>query len=357
MNNLLLIVIFSINFSFLCSGETDQYLTNIEKAFEVCHSKLQPEVAELFLKIHENEKAHPEFIQCVTAQDSFFYAYQVIAKELYLKVGAEPREDFEFLRFPTQELLQSKEAFFSKYPTFIISDEEQAKAFKTTPYKLEEALRLFEIQDEATYLGLSQGEKETRHDDEDEDEDTPSRYAFNDTHPEISKELLSVNFTMETYRPLDSSLFVFLTGGSVSISSSFTLNQMVYELFHSFSLPSEKVKACMDELIEKAPRTKYGIINQIFLPKDNISQFLYLSFGGGFLHSVYDSKFEESLHEFQVNRQEEDFRTFRNFQARIIAGSLLCDPRVKILRYTLIPDDQQRAYELIVREALDNLFQ
>lgn len=348
--------LFAFLFVVQCSFACDSYLSNIEKAFEVCHSKLQPEVAELFLKIHESENEHPEFIQCVTAQDSFFYAYQVIAKELYLKVGGEPREDFEFLRFPTEELLQSKEAFFSKYPSFIITDEEQAKAFKTTPYKLEETLRLFEMQDEATYLGLSQGEEEPRHDDEDEGDDTPSRYAFNDTHPEISKELLSVNFTMETYRPLDSALYVFLTGGSVSIDSSFTLNQMVCDLFKSFSLPSEKVKACMDELIEKAPRSKYGIINQIFLPKDNISQFLYLSFGGGFLHSIYDSKFEESFHEFQLNRQEESFRTFRNFQARIIAGSLLRDPRVKILRYTLIPDDQQRAYETTVRDALDNLF-
>lgn len=61
----------------------DPHLTILKKRLKFAILS-QPEVADLFLKIYKNEKAHPEFIQCVTAQNSFFYAYQVIAKELYL---------------------------------------------------------------------------------------------------------------------------------------------------------------------------------------------------------------------------------------------------------------------------------
>jgi hypothetical protein len=180
--------------------------------------------------------------------------------------------------------------------------------------------------------------------------------------PEISKELLSVNFTMETYRPLDSALFVFLSGNSVSLASlsddreeykqKFT--KILHELFDSL-LPKEKLNEWLEKLIDKAPRSKFGIINQIFIPKENITKHMYLSFGGGFLHYVYDSNFEESYIEFQNNRQEESFRTFRNFQARVIAGSLFENPQVKILRYTLIPKEAEIQYEAIVRDAIDEL--
>jgi hypothetical protein len=403
-----------------CSGDKERYLFNIEKALDAgkFHEIFKPleypnrkEVKELFLRIYENEKAHPDFIQCLNAQDSFFYAYQVIAKELYRKLYGFPREDFEFLRFPTQNLLKTKEEFFSRYPSFIFSKEELAKEFKTTPDKLDETIKTFELCDEEEYLKISKHEDETSirlakefnttpdkldetiralntSDDEeylkitneekaderfDEGElnnselddyaETASRFQINDTISEISREIVSVNFTMETYRPLDSAMCAFLSSHSISLASisqdeaeyKQKLIQILYELFDSIPLPRKKLESCIEKLIEKAPRTNCGIINQIFLPKENVSHFLYLSFGGGFLHSIYDSNFEDSYGEFQANRQEESFRTFRNFQARIIAGSLFEDPKVKIIRYTLIPEETQRQYELFVRDVIDEL--
>jgi len=362
---------------FLSSNDKDQYLLNIEKSLHACrfdeefetitNPTLREEVKELFLQIYEKEKAHPEFVQCLTAQDSLFYAYQVIAKELYRKLYGLPRADFEFLRFPSQNILKTKEEFFSYYPSFILSKEELAKEFKTTTDKLDEALKLYERQYEDEYLRISRGEEEklnlSDNDECDEDEEISSRFSINDTDAEISKELLSVNFTLETYRPLDSAMFVFLSGYSVS-HASLSIDEKEYkrkffkilcELFDSLSLPREKLTDCLEKLIEKAPRSRFGIVNQIFIPKENITNCLYLSFGGGFLHSVYDSKFEESYIEFQNSRWDGSFRTFRNFQARIIAGSLFENPQVKILRYTLIPKEIEREYEAIVREAIDEL--
>lgn len=278
-----------------------------------------------------------------------------------------PRDDFEFLRLPKQNLLKSKEEFFLRYPSLILSEEELAKGFRTTPDNLEEALSIYEKQDEENYLRISRGEEETRNEFDDdnsmEDEETSSRFQINDTLPEISKELLSVNFTMETYRPLDSALFVFLSGKSVSLTSlsddqeeyNQKFTKILNELFDSLPLPKEKLNACLEKLIDKAPSSEFGIINQIFIPKENLTKHMYLSFGGGFLHSVYDSRFEESYREFQNNRQEESFRTFRNYQARVIAGSLFENPQIKILRYTLIPKEAEKDYETIVREAIDEL--
>lgn len=367
--------------SALSPTEKDCYLAHVDKALHVgrfderfdpsLYPNLRGEVKELFLRIYEKEKAHPDFIQCVTAQDSRFYAYQVIAKELYRKLYSEPREEFEFLRFPTQNLLKTKEEFFLRYPSLIYpSKEELAKHLKTTPDQLKEALRAYEIEEEEDFLRELAGEEwvedeSSDEDDEDEDEEdeVPTHLQLNDTVPKISKELLSVNFTMETYLPLDSTLFVFLADESVSLSSLSQnediyhqkLSKILYELFDSFGLPQEKLTVCIEKLIRNSPHTPIGIINQILLPKESIQHCLYMSFPCGFLNQVYDADFEQIHHEFQNNRQEDSFRTFRNFQARVIAGSLFEDSRIKIVRYTLIPEETQRQYEALVRESIDEL--
>lgn len=364
------IIIFSIILLFQCSA-SELYLSNIEKALNVCHfderfesPNLREEVKELFLRIHEMEKAHPDFIQVVTAQDSFFYAYQVIAKALYRKLYGHPKEDFEFLRFPSESFSKNKSEFFSRYPSLaFLSHEELAKRLNTTQDNLKRALFAFETQEEEDYLKLSRGEEEedSETDDDDDLEGDDETYQLNDTTLEVSKELISVNFTMETYLPLDSALFVFLTGKSVSLdltpdSHNEKYMRILKGIFDSTSLSEEKLTLALEKLIKNAPRSSFGIINQIFIPKKSISNCLYVSFAGGFLHQIYDSSFEEIYEEFQQNRQGNSFRTFRNFQARIIAGSLFEDPEVKILRYTLIPKEAELQYEKLVQETLNELF-
>lgn len=373
-----LFLILSIHCCLVFATEKDFYLANIDNTLKFCHVDpyQREEMRELFLQIYQVEKAHPDHIQCLTAQDSLFYAYQVIAKELYRKLYGQPKEEFEFLRFRSQKLSKNREEFFSRYP-MMITNEEFAKEFRTTPDNLKEAIRAHEIHSEENCLRISMGEDEVRHDfgndndfdDDDDDnresEEVPSKFQLlNDTVPEVSKELLSVNFTMETYCPQDSTMAVFLSGCSVSLSSlsdddeayEKRVSKIFYEIFDSLSFPQEKPSICIENLIKRAPRSSRGIINQIFLPKKNISNFLYLSFGGGWLHPIYDPNFEESYNEFQNNRKGGSFRTFRNFQARIIAGSLFDDPQVKIFRYTLIPKKEQRQYEALVRDEIDKLF-
>lgn len=81
----------------------------------------------------------------------------------------------------------------------------------------DQALKIFEMQHEAAFLGISQ----------EEDEET-ARYSFSNTHPEMSKELHSVD--LETSCPHDSPQYKFLNEGSVSISKTLTLEEMECEV-------------------------------------------------------------------------------------------------------------------------------
>ena len=351
------------------------YLKHIEDAIGYSSFETGDQMKRLnqfFLNIHALEEAYPEYVSCVTAQDSLFYAYQVVARELFRKLyGREVREDFQFLRFPTEHFMKTKEELFSKYPSLIVSFEEAAREFKTTPEQLAETLNIQEIKDEQERLRIALGlgedhrpnDSDSDSDDEDSDDETPDRYRINDSLPEVSRELISVNFSMETYRPLDTAMFVFLAGRSVSIGcasandNEYTLaiTKFLKTLFEPLSLPEEPLRKCLERLAREAPQTDLGIVTQIFLPRETLSDFLYMSFGAGFLHPYYDANLNESINAFQSDRQQDCFRTFRNFQGRIIAGSLTEDADVKIFCHTLIPEEQQRQYEQVVRESLDEL--
>lgn len=254
------VLFFCIHSSLFCFSDNELYLQNIDKTLDAfTHNggheaySARKEIKELLLQVYENEKAYPDFIQCVTAQDSYFYAYQVITKELYRNFFGTPREDFEFLRFPTQDLLKNKQDFFSRYPSLFFSNDDLAHYFGTTPDEVGGVMKILELEYEESFSRIANGEKELYNDSDDNEENVGedekySRYLINDTLQEVSREIISVNFTMETYRPLDSAMFVFLTGGSVSLSSLSNseeeylqkLTNILYEPFDSLSIPKDK---------------------------------------------------------------------------------------------------------------------
>jgi len=365
VKNFIVAIIFCVQICFVDCTE-DHYLINIENALNASsidgfkpleEASLVEEINALFLKIYHNENKYPDTIACLTAQDSIFYAYQVIAKELYIQVFGAPREDFEFLRFPTQKLLTTKEDFFNHFPSLIIPENTSDDQLDISNDSLLAYFDKHEKEEEAEFVKIINGEEICGGCEEAKEAEINFEFQICDTAPEISRELISVNFSLETYRPLDSVMFVFLSGKSVALVH----NQDEYkqkfikifsELFEYLYIPNEKLVACLEELIEKAPRSKFGIINQIFIPKDSVEKCLYLSFSGGFLHSVYDANFDKVLLAFQNSRTENPFRTFRDFQARIIAGALFEDPQVKILRYTLFPKEIEQEYEALVRDSI-----
>jgi hypothetical protein len=363
-------VLFVFNCCFACPSE-EMYLKHIEQALDASQIDgkrevvscpiLREKMKHLFLQIYEEEKVHPECIQCLTAQDSIFYVYQVIAKELYRKLYGEVKEDFEFLRFPAQKFTKNREEFFALYPSFKLSEKDVAEGFETVPEKLREVFDEYELVEEEEIVKILKGELENFSADDGEEEENPVENLL-DTDPKISRELLSVSFTLETYRPLDSALFVFLSGKAVGMSSIYDQEayfekflEILCGMFEGLGVEEEKLQCSLKKLIQAAPCTPVGIINQIFLPKEHAMQCLYPAFGGGFLHKIFDEDFEGVFKGFQENREQESFRTFRNFQARLIVGALFNDPRIKVMRYTLIPEETQKEYEKLVRIELNEL--
>jgi hypothetical protein len=318
------------------------YLLHLEKGLksleenEFCHHlkdlDRKNEILTLLLEVRKQEEQYSDFYQVVTAQDSQFFAYQVIAKELYKKIEGKEIPDFEFLRYPNIELIDNRKDLFSHFPSLNISKEALEKLYK-----------VFEAKEESP-------------------EHQEGKQEVNDILPEVSRQLLSVNFSLETCIPLDSALFVFIKGRGVvegcigqsdaEYKSKFVAH--IEEIFHSAGIKQEAYKPYLESLVQAAPMTKEGIINQIFLPKEKMKDFLYLSMSAGYLHDAKDEKIHEVIAAFQEERLRDDFPIDRNFQARVIVGSLF-NEEVKIFRHTLIPQEEQEAYQSFVETTIDHI--
>lgn len=312
----------------------DPYIINVEKGLkyleekELCYhlkdSVRKNEILNLLLEVRKQEEAFSDKYQVVTSQNSLFFAYQVIAKALYKKMHDREITDFEFLRYPDDSFYKTQIEFFAKYPFLYLTEEQELSA--------------------------------------DEDDDTE---PLNDTLPEISRQLISVNLSMETCLSLDSALFVFIEGKGVAqelmeqdqtklFIVKFT--NILEEMFKTAGLSPEAYKPYIEKLVMAAPTTREGIINQIFLPKDNIHDFLYMSHSGGFFYQENDANIHEVFALYQQERLGTEFQIDSNLQARILAGTLF-NEEVKIYRYTLIPQHEQEAYIQLVDEVLNEIFE
>jgi|688.fasta_scaffold204452_2 hypothetical protein len=286
-------------------------LSDYEPKFEYLTDARKQEILDLCVKIRIRELENVDQYQVVTAQDSLFFAYQVIAKTLHAALHGEGCQDFEFLRCPHHTLISNPEDLFAEYPALS---------------KMEEN-------------GIT-----------------------SDLQPDISRHLISCSLALETSTPADSALFVFLFGKGISEWSS-TREEDAYskkferhleELFECMGLARDSYAPFLSLLISAAPRTEEGIINQIFLPKENIQSHLYFAKSGGFFHPKQNRDVHETIKQFHHERLTSNLDMKKNLQARILTGSL-SNRGVKIYRYTLIPEQEQEAYKNLVDQVIQKI--
>jgi hypothetical protein len=375
MKKLTLLILLAFLNAGYCDSSPDPYVINIEKALSYAKSdptlalnsdpSFLPKIKEILMEIREKEKSYPDYIQCLTAQDSFFYAYQVIAKELWHKMGGAERKDFEYLRFPLQKLLQTKDQFFAQYPTFDSTHcfESSIERILLCELAMEEKAKrhygIFEETDPKVNDFLLLEEKQKK----DETDSTIPKF-IDDRDAEIGRELISVSFTMESFFPGASCMSVFLSGQSISLFAV-AKNEEAYrqklvailaELFNHLPLNPVIISDTVDKLFLHRPRCCYGIINQIFIQREHVENIVYWAFLGGLLHPTRNTNFLESYDELLRHRANPPFRTFKNYTGRIIAGGLFKDPDIKIFRYTLIDEEERMAYECYVRNVINSLY-
>lgn len=280
------------------------YIEHINKNLNGFECRRQ-EILNLMVQVRVKELEKCDLYQFVNAQDSRFFAYQVIAKCLYEMQACTAVDDFEFLRFPHGGLQQSAAEFFKKFPRLHRKDSD----------------KMFDLE------------------------------------PEISRQVLSGSLSMETNTPRDSAFYVFMHGKGVSHffnPHEDLFERHIAELFESAGFPQSVYGPYLRQLIGCAPKTNEGIINQIFLPKCTIEKYLYFASTGGPLHSEQNQNIHETIAQFQKERLCCDFDREKNIQARLFVGSLF-DGQVKIYRYTLIPEQEQIAYKKLVRETLQKM--
>lgn len=283
--------------------------------------RIQPLIPRIYQKEAELQSG---YYQVLTAQDSKFLAYQIILKELYRALFRHSFDEYEFLRpHRDPEIETDLSQFLSAHPDLAEVDQ------------------------------LAQESEDL----DDEAEEEFWARIESDTHPAISRQLISASFTLETSTPLDSALFVFAGGANLSGEiEGRVISQYLLDAFALEGLHSREIEECIGSLVECSPTSREGILLQFFLPKEEVSKFLYVSYGGGFVKREETDKIHETFLAHERKREWEKFDPEENDQVRILAGAL--DPfSVKIFRYSTIDPLLIQEYEGLVRSELKSLLE
>lgn len=276
------------------------------KAFE-------PLIKSIIRRERELEKTHYQF---VTSQDSIFIAYQVILKEWYKIKCQKKFDDYEFLRpYNHCNYEQNLHRFLSLHP-----DLSQLNRV------IQKSLGMTGRQSDAYWASV-----------------------HSDALPAVSKQLISASFTLESTPSLDSALYVFATKKGVCQESSYdSIFDLLMEVFHSEKKFTPSVKNALYALIKKAPISKEGVIMQIFVPKNEVSNVVYIANTGGFVRQNETRNIHKHIELFQRKRESVHFDAKSTDQVRILGGALSPD-KAKIYRYSTVDERAIRAYEVLVR--------
>lgn len=308
-------------------------LKKLEEAFEIIQKdyscdelacvETKAQIVNLFSLMRKKISEHTDSYPMIHAQDSFFFSYQVIAKELYELKNNQHLSKFKFFRCPNNVLTKTPSEFFNKYPPLYLTQEEVD----------------IELQKD--------------------DDERSDRCKINDSLPEISKELIAVNLIPETFVSLDSALFVFLSGGSIALGNNeeehpLVMQDRIKSIFEFNNISPRAYEPFLKTLLENAPTTNQGIITQIFIPIDKIDKHFYMSFGGGFYRPDQNQNMNEFLANLQKKYKENEFNVKENIQGRLIAGSLF-EPYIKMYQYSLIPKVERLKYKKLVMSTLKEI--
>lgn len=281
-------------------------------------------IEHLTMNVYKNEKKYSEkYYQFLTAQDSHFIAYQVILKALYELKYQRSFNEFEFLRaYRDPELKKELWDLFAEFPD------------------------LFNIK----YIHSA------LNDPSHPDAEKYKKGFDNDHNNRIQKQLIAASLTLESNQPTESALGFFKWGQNIH-DHAFTgmLAFFLIEAFAFEGMDSEEAIATIEFLLSQAPFTKMGILLQIFIPKEDIYNGVYVSFPFGYVNIEWTQNLHGYFAHLESLRESSNFDPNEDNQVRILTGSLVPD-RTKIFRHTLIPANELQKYEMLVRKEIKKLF-
>jgi hypothetical protein len=352
-----ILFLYLFSYNAFASTQSEVYLQHVEyclmafEALEGCQIDDHESVINLFQNVSIQEQDRPEYVQCVTAQPSDFYAYHVVAEKLLDKQYGLKRDHFTWIRCPLDPFCGSRKDLFELFPSLTAWRNWILSVSYQNPH-IFDMLEQAALDDEQLYrnqiIGIFPDDDD---DDSDEEEEIPNA-SINDTNPAVAKEILSVNFSLETYQLWDSAVWFFLNNSAGSFRD---VKPFLRNLFDSCHIPVEAYEPYLDELASRAPKSHVGILHQIFIPKEKAQDYMFIATAGGYIDDF--ESFETHYAKFQQSRLQDDFRTFRNFQARVIVGCLFNDPDVKIISHNLFSEEDKLSYERFVEETIEKILQ
>lgn len=188
--------------------------------------------------------------------------------------------------------------------------------------------------------------------------------TWNDHRADLVKNMLCVNLSLFGGQTGESTWNYFTFGFSISCSS---VDALMQELFSDFGFDKKYIaELCR---INTSFSTPTGNLMQIFIPKDKVDDYVYLSqpFGTPVRNSIVDSIFDANKNRHTkispildaYYTGADPITTFDPLQARILLSQdCMLNPEsgVKIFRYTKASEQEIKQYKQRVKELAQKVF-
>ena len=136
------------------------------------------------------------------------------------------------------------------------------------------------------------------------------------------------------------------------------LKHLLISIFQHHNISKDIYLPHIEKWIARANMKQYqdGVINQIFIPKNKVKDFVYISYPAGYNIQKDTNNIHDFLEKHKQKRYSNDFDIQANDQVRIISGAIQPTSDIKVFQYTTIPQDQQDSFVKLVTESVDDIF-
>ncbi len=201
---------------------------------------------------------------------------------------------------------------------------------------------------------------------DDEEGGSLGAHWWSDFSPHLAKTLISVNLSLfgNLFNSSSHSFGYFKDNSKVNIG--FT-EKLLKELFKHFGFDASYVSHLI-ALNEKF-KTSEGMLLQIFIPKDKVDDYVYLSQAGG---TPYRTVIDDKIYDNKRNRHMKiaplldqyikdptGMGDFDNFQARMLCSQdFMLNPEggVKIFKYTTMKESDSKKYHKELKRITGDIF-
>jgi len=195
---------------------------------------------------------------------------------------------------------------------------------------------------------------------------TPAEIAWHDHLPHLTKNMLCVNLALfgNFTNEWESSFWYFVNNHNIA---AIELEDMLKGIFAHFGFNKLYIRQILK--LQELIQTREGNLVQIFIPKDKVDNYVYLSqpFGTPFRKSIHTHAYDpKRMRHTKISpilkkycKEAGSIEEFDELQARVLLSQdCMLDPNsgVKIFKYTTASDSAVQEYQKQLNQILTNMF-